>query len=129
MESLSNFWLDQPRSTCPCFSCNSLLDERSEDLLREDLTISCDMRVIYNGFFGGAIIQADEIPREGWVVCAIGQNLCSKARLVSNNSGESFASDNMHCDRLARIVVGPKFVKDEVNEVVDSRDDLELDSS
>jgi len=73
--NVGNLRLDQPRSTGPRLSCNCLFDERPQNLLCEDLAISRDVRIIYNGFFGGAIVKADEIPREGCADRAIRQNL------------------------------------------------------
>jgi len=129
MINLGNFRLHQPRSTSPCFPRNGFLDERPQDLLCEDLAITRDMRVIYDGFFSWTVVKADEIAREWCADRSIWHSLRSKTCFISDNSSKPLASNYVNCDRLARIVVGSKFVKDEVDEGIDSGYGLELYAS
>jgi len=87
------------------------------------------MCIIYDRFFGGTIIEADKITGERWTESAVWQKFASKACLVSHNSCKSLASNHMYRNGLPWVVIGSVFFENKVDQGIDSRYCLELDTS
>lgn len=120
---------NQPGCAGPCFSRNGLLDERSQYLLCEDLAVASNVHIVHHCFFARSIGKCDKIPREWRYHDSVFTHMCAKPSLISDHALQLFAWHDMYRHSLAWIVICSKFVVDEVDQRIDSRNRLELYSA
>lgn len=118
--------LDQPGGAVPGSASDRLFDKGSQHSFGEDSAVAPDVLIGEDGLVLGSL-DINKISSGRPRVGAIGKRPWSKGGLVANQAMRPLSAHQCHRHLLTGVVVVFELVKDLINEVIESRDDLELD--
>lgn len=121
-----NLVIHQPWRSGPRLSSHGLFDERSKNRLGKDLAIAPDIAVVDDSLLVVSIVQTDEVSGEGNSHSTVRENLCAESSLVPDDTSETLSGVDGDGDMLAGVKVGLELFVKPIDQVVDSRNGLEL---
>lgn len=121
--------LDQPRRAVPCFPSDRFLNEGPQNRLGEYLPVAEYMVAVHHGLLVRSSVYASKISRDRLCESTVRKYLAAQARLISHYTSQTLPAAYRNGDSFAWVVVGFEFIVDHVDEGIDSRNSLELNTA